>query len=301
MVTHPPGGYVCRMRWTRGYSSDDVDDRRGEGPSSAGIGGGGIGILFWLFSRFGLPGVLIGGLALYFMGSLGGGGGGQQAQRSAARTPEGQSEAVSFVSFVLDDVQNTWAKRFQAEGRQYKRARMTLFSGSIGSACGLGQRAMGPFYCPADQKVYLDLAFYNDLRGRFGKPGALAQAYVIAHEVGHHVQHLLGTDAHVHNLPRRQLQGEQGASVRLELQADCYAGVWANSTQQRNLLEAGDVDGALSAAASIGDDRLQREASGTVQPEKWTHGSAQERSRWFKRGYESGSMEACDTFAAQRL
>lgn len=309
MVRRRAGDYVASMRWTPGYKSDDVDDRRGEGPASAGIGGGGIGILFWLFSRFGLPGVLVGGVALYFMGALGGGGGGgsaapqhQGAQGAEdARANQAESQDVAFVSFVLDDVQNTWAQRFSANGKQYSKARMTLFRGSISSACGLGQRAMGPFYCPGDKRVYLDLAFYNDLHGRFGKRGDLAQAYVVAHEIGHHVQHLLGTDERMQNLPKRRVQGEEGASVRLELQADCYAGIWANSTEQRKLLDAGDVEGALKAAASIGDDRLQKEATGTVQPEQWTHGSAEERARWFKRGYESGSMEACDTFGAQRL
>lgn len=292
------------MRWTRGYSSDDVEDRRSERSAGAGIGGAPLGILFWLFSRFGLPGVVIGGAALYLLGGgLGGLTGGGDAPASGSQTGgvEPNSEAVQFVSWVLDDVQSAWAQRFAAHGRQYRKARMVLFSGATRSACGLGQRAMGPFYCPGDQKVYLDLAFYSELRERFGRPGDLAQAYVVAHEIGHHVQHLLGTDARVNNLPRARLQGEQGASVRLELQADCYAGIWANSTEQRQLLEAGDLEGALQAAASIGDDRLQREATGTVQPEKWTHGSAQERARWFKRGYELGSMEACDTFGAGAL
>ncbi|MEY4578853.1 MAG: hypothetical protein RL701_3556 [Pseudomonadota bacterium] len=306
MVVRVRGGYVSRMRWTRGYSSDDVDDRRDEGPSSGGFGGGGtpIALLFWLFSRFGLPGVLIGGAALYFMSSFAGGGGSQPQpgeKRAATPTTQAEGDAVAFVSFVLDDVQNTWKQRFAAEGRTYQKARMTLFRGSIGSACGMGQRAMGPFYCPGDQKVYLDLAFYNDLHGRFGAPGDLAQAYVVAHEIGHHVQHLLGTDARMQKLSRGRTQGEDGGSVRLELQADCFAGIWANSTEQRKLLDAGDVEGALKAAASIGDDRLQKEATGTVQPEKWTHGSAEERARWFKRGYETGKIEACDTFAAGSL
>jgi uncharacterized protein len=304
MVSGDAGVYVAPMRWTPGNNSEDVDDRRGEGPASGGMGGGGaIGILFWLFSRFGLPGVLVGGVALYFMGALGGGGGGgsTQPQQHDARANQAEDTAVQFVEFVFNDVQKTWAERFAASGKTYRKSRMTLFRGSIESACGMGQRAMGPFYCPGDQRVYLDLAFYNDLHGRFGEPGDLAQAYVVAHEVGHHVQHLLGTDEKLKSLSRQQLQGEQGASVRLELQADCYAGIWANSTEQRKLLEAGDVEGALKAAASIGDDRLQKEATGTVQPEQWTHGSAQERSRWFKRGYESGSMEACDTFGTQAL
>lgn len=291
------------MRWTRDYESDQVDDRRGEGPASAGLGGSPIAILFWLFSRFGLPGVLIGGVALYFMGNLGGSGGETRntGSQRAAGTADADREGVAFVSWVLDDVQSTWQKRFAAKGQRYTPARMTLFSGSIDSACGLGQRAMGPFYCPGDRKVYLDLSFYRDLQGRFGAPGDLAQAYVVAHEIGHHVQHLLNIDDRVSKAPRGAVKGEHGASVRLELQADCFAGIWAHSTEQRKLLEAGDLDGALKAAASIGDDRLQREATGTVQPEKWTHGSAAERSRWFKRGYESGSTEACDTFGTSSL
>jgi predicted metalloprotease len=292
------------MRWTRGYSSDQVDDRRDEGPASAGLGGGApIGILFWLFSRFGLPGLVVGGVALYLFSSLGGGGtqSAPERQHVAAGAQDPERESVEFVSFVFDDVQKSWAERFSKMGRPYTSARMTLFDGSIGSACGLGQRAMGPFYCPRDTRVYIDLAFYRDLHGRFGKPGDLAQAYVVAHELGHHVQHLLGIDAHVEGAPHASLKGENGASVRLELQADCFAGIWAQSTEQRNLLEAGDVDGALKAAASIGDDRLQREATGSVQPESWTHGSAEERARWFRRGFELGSLEACDTFQAGHL
>jgi predicted metalloprotease len=292
------------MRWDQGYSSEDVEDRRGERPAGAGMGGAPIGILFWLFSRFGLPGVLIGGVALYFLsGGLGGlvGSGATGSSGVQSGAPDGKSDSVHFVEWVLDDVQKTWKETFAASGQQYRKARMVLFTGATQSACGVGQRAMGPFYCPGDQKVYLDLAFYSELHDRFGKTGDLAQAYVVAHEIGHHVQHLLGTDERVNRAPRNTVQGESGASVRLELQADCYAGVWAHSAQQRQLLETGDLEGALKAAASIGDDRLQKEATGTVQPEKWTHGSAQERSRWFKRGFEQGRVEACDTFATDQL
>jgi predicted metalloprotease len=264
------------------------------------MGGAPFALLFWLFSRFGIPGVLIGAVGLYFLGAFGGGHSAEPEQHAAA-TGTSQDEAVQFVSWVFDDVQKSWTDRFEKLGRKYTLTRMTLFRGSTRSGCGVGERQMGPFYCPNDQKVYLDLGFYSDLRGRFGKPGDLAQAYVIAHEVGHHVQHLLGIDDKLQRGPRSNLQGEQSASVRLELQADCFAGMWANSTEQRKLLEAGDVDGALHAAASIGDDQLQREATGTVQPEKWTHGSAQERSRWFRRGYEAGTFEACDTFGTQHL
>ena len=294
------------MRWTPGYSSDDVEDRRDEGPASAGIGAGGIGILFWLFSRFGLPGLLVGGAVLFFLS--GGLGSGSEPDQARSREPAGavqgedpDKQAKEFVSFVLDDVQKSWSERFAQQGQRYPRSRLVLFNRSINSACGLGQRAMGPFYCPGDQKVYIDLSFYKELRQRFGAPGDFAQAYVIAHEIGHHIQHLLGTDRQVQNAPRRARQGEDSASVRLELQADCYAGMWAQSTQRRNLLEAGDIDEALTAAAAIGDDRLQREATGTVQPETWTHGSSAERVRWFKRGYEAGTLEACDTFGSGRL
>lgn len=297
--------YVQRiMRWTPGYSSDDVEDRRDEGPASAGIGGGGIGILFWLFSRFGLPGLLVGGAALFFLsGGLGSGSDEPRAREpaGAVRGDDPDQQGKEFVSFVLDDVQKSWGERFAQQGQRYPRARLVLFNRSINSACGIGQRAMGPFYCPGDQKVYIDLSFYQELRQRFGAPGDFAQAYVIAHEIGHHVQHLLGTDRQVQNAPRSARQGEHSASVRLELQADCYAGMWAQSTERRNLLEAGDIEEALHAAAAIGDDRLQREATGSVQPETWTHGSSEERVRWFKRGYESGRLEACDTFQATRL
>jgi predicted metalloprotease len=289
------------MRWTRGYSSDQVEDRRDEEPAAAGMGGSAIGLLFWLFSRFGLPGVFVGGALLFVASNFAGGArstGRQHVTGAGVNDPE--REAVEFVSFVLDDVQKSWAERFAQRGQRYTPARMVLFREAVSSACGLGQDAMGPFYCPSDRKLYIDLGFYRELRERFGAPGDFAQAYVIAHEVGHHVQHLLGTDRQL-QAAARHAQGEQGASVRLELQADCLAGMWAQSTERRNLLEAGDVDEALRAAAAIGDDRLQRQATGRVQPETWTHGSSAERVRWFKRGYESGTFEACDTFASQRL
>jgi predicted metalloprotease len=292
------------MRWTPGYSSDDVEDRRDEQPAAAGLGGGGapIGILFWLFSRFGVPGLLVGGVVLYLASNLG------SSEPAPARQPAGanasaagdpQHSAVEFVSFVLDDVQKSWGARFAQSGKTYTRARLVLFNRAIRSGCGIGQDAMGPFYCPRDTKVYIDLSFYQELRDRFGAPGDFAQAYVIAHEIGHHVQHLLGLDQKVDGA--HGAQGELGGSVRLELQADCLAGIWAQSTEQRGLLESGDIDEALKAASAIGDDRLQRQSGGRVQPETWTHGSSAERVRWFKRGYELGALEACDTFNAQRL
>jgi predicted metalloprotease len=273
------------MRWNRDYQSDNVEDRRNDGPLQA-SGPAGIGILFWLFSRFGLPGVLVGGALLYFAGGLNLGGGGSQVsdreggERATGSTNDPQREAVSFVSFVLDDVQKSWADQFGILERRYIPAQLVLFRGRTTSACGMGQSAMGPFYCPNDRKVYIDLSFYAELRERFGAPGDFAQAYVIAHEMGHHVQHLLGLDA-------------RGPSVNMELQADCLAGVWGRSAEKRQLLEVGDVDEALTAAAAIGDDKLQREATGTVRPETFTHGSSAQRVAAFKTGFKSGSFDAC--------
>jgi predicted metalloprotease len=208
---------------------------------------------------------------------------------------------VEFVSFVLDDAQKTWTQLFQQKGADYRHAKLVLFRDATRSGCGLGQSAMGPFYCPNDQRVYIDLSFYEELRQRFGAPGDFAQAYVITHEIGHHVQHLLGTDRKLQEASEGEQQGENGLSVRLELQADCYAGIWAHSTEQRSLLEAGDIDEALKAASRIGDDALQKQSTGTVRPETFTHGSSEQRVRWFKRGYQTGDLAACDTFAARTL
>jgi predicted metalloprotease len=289
------------MRWTRGHQSANVEDRRSEGGSRAGLGGGGISLLMWLFSRFGLPGLLVGGAVLYFSGQLFTGapltdtGGEERTVPGGANDPE--AEMVQFVSFVLDDAQQSWSERFARSGQRYAPARMVLFRGETPSACGRGASAMGPFYCPSDQRVYIDLSFYRELRQRLGAPGDFAQAYVIAHEIGHHVQHLLGLD-------RKASGRETGAgssSVRLELQADCFAGMWAHDTGQRALLESGDIEEALKAAAAIGDDRLQRASTGTVAPETWTHGSSEQRERWFGRGYQTGQLEACDTFSARAL
>lgn len=289
------------MKWTPGHNSNDVEDRRGEGPASAGLGGGAISLLFFLFRRFGIVGVLVGGAALFFLGRMGG-----SSSLTAEREPGGQASGaeqtmVQFVGFVLDDAQRTWTEAFAAQGQRYQRAKLVVFRDSVRSGCGLGQAAMGPFYCPRDEKVYIDLTFYEELRQRFGAPGDFAQAYVIAHEIGHHVQHLLGTDERVHGASEAEQTGANGLSVRLELQADCYAGVWAQSTEQRQLLEAGDIDEALKAASVIGDDALQRQSSGAVRPETFTHGSSEQRVRWFKRGYETGELGSCDTFKAQRL
>jgi predicted metalloprotease len=210
-------------------------------------------------------------------------------------TPE-EDERAQFVSFVLDDAQNTWTKLFADRGKQYQRAKLVLFRDATQTACGVGQAAAGPFYCPGDNRVYIDLGFYDELRDRFGAAGDFAQAYVITHELGHHVQRLLGTEEQVRGEQGRRPDRANDLSVRMELQADCYAGVWAHSTAQRQILEQGDVEEGLNAAAAVGDDRIQEASGEGVHPEAFTHGSAAQRSRWFRRGFESGKLEDCDTF-----
>jgi hypothetical protein len=212
--------------------------------------------------------------------------------------PPGQEELADFVSVVLADTEDTWAPIFAANGLQYEEPRLVLYTDQVVSACGMAGAAMGPFYCPADHKLYVDLSFYDELQRRFRAPGDFAQAYVIAHEVGHHVQNLLGINQEVQALQQRVSRAEANElSVRLELQADCLAGVWGFHTQQaRNMLEAGDLEEALNAAAAIGDDRIQRETMGRVMPDSFTHGSSAQRVKWFRVGFESGNMEQCDTF-----
>jgi predicted metalloprotease len=290
------------MRWTRGYRSDQVEDRRHQRLGGGGGGMANAGILFWLFSRFGLPGVLIGGALLYFAGGGLQDDSAREAAPGATAEQDGAEEPmVQFVSFVFDDVQHTWASLFAQRQQPYPLARLVLFRDQVRSGCGTGSAQMGPFYCPTDQRVYIDLGFYEELRRRFGAPGDFAQAYVLGHEVGHHVQHLLGLDENVRRAGASDRVGESGASVRLELQADCLAGVWARSTEQRKLLEPGDIDEALKAAAAIGDDRLQRQGSDRVAPETFTHGTSEQRQRWLRRGFEHGTLEACDTFGAANL
>ena len=286
------------MRWDPKHRSDDVIDERGaRGPSAAGFGGG--GILLWLLSRFGLPGLLLGVVVLaaaYFLAPASSDDSGADRRSLSASDPAApgqRDEAARFVGFVLDDVQGTWEKLFAQQGRRYTHAKLVLFSGATRSGCGIGSAQVGPFYCPNDRRVYIDLDFYHDLARRFGAPGDFAQAYVIAHEVGHHVQNLLGEMNE-----RAQVRGgerQNTASIQTELQADCYAGIWAHSTEQRDLLQAGDIEEGLRAAAAVGDDTLQRETQGRVSPETWTHGSSEQRVHWFKRGYTSGSLAACDS------
>jgi predicted metalloprotease len=214
--------------------------------------------------------------------------------------PADEEELVDFISFVLDDVQDHWTRAFASMGREYQRARLVLFTDAVRSECGFAEAAMGPFYCPVDGKVYIDLGFYRELRQRFAAPGDFAQAYVIAHEVGHHVQNLLGISAKVRAMQERRPDAANALSVLLELQADCLAGVWSHSTAERDLLDRGDVEEGLGAAAAVGDDRIQSRTSGQVHPERWTHGSAQQRVTWFTRGLQRGRLQDCDTFAGAR-
>jgi len=225
--------------------------------------------------------------------AVGTGGAAMTAEDSAREEPE-----VQFVSYVLDDVQNTWAKILPQYGTQFEPAHLVLFRNSTQSGCGTAQSAMGPFYCPLDEKVYIDLGFYDELKKRFGATGDFAQAYVLAHELGHHIQHLDGIDERVRAQQQRNPDAANQLSVRLELQADCFAGVWAHSTQQRQILEQGDVEEAMNAASAVGDDRIQEQTTGRVNVDSFTHGSAAQRASWFKRGFDGGDPKACDTFGA---
>jgi uncharacterized protein len=290
------------MRWTPGGPSSDLEDERGE----SGGGGGGLGIGGMHIGIGGFIVLLLLSLVFHrnFFALLGGGGGAPAGAPAGQAAPVNSSPAedreVQFVSFVLDDVQKTWTQIFAQNGQQYRHAKLVLFRNGIRSGCGFAQTEMGPFYCPADEKVYIDLGFYKELKDRFGASGDFAEAYVIAHELGHHVQNLLGITSKVESGQRQNPDQANAFSVKLELQADCLAGVWGHSTQQRGILEAGDVDQALNAAAAVGDDRIQKETTGHVNPETWTHGSAQQRSHWFKTGFDSGTIESCDTFSSSQ-
>lgn len=283
------------MRWDPEHQSTDLIDRRGEG--------GGVGmlplLLLLLRSPLGWIGVaivMIGWVALrLFGGDL------QRVGVNGGQSGPGSDEQAAFVGYVLDDVQDTWERKFAEEGESYERAKLVLFTGSTTTACGYGTAATGPFYCPADGQVYIDLSFYEELRRRLGAPGDFAQAYVIGHEIGHHVQNLVGASEKVARAPRSSQRGAEGLSVRLELQADCYAGVWTHDAARRRLIEIGDIDEALHAAAAIGDDRLQTMGRGTVSPESFSHGTSVQRAQWFERGYRSGNPDDCDTFTAAKL
>jgi predicted metalloprotease len=278
------------MRWTSRGRSADIEDRRGSGGFGmrrvAPIGLGGVVILFALS-------LLTGQNFLSFLDTGGGGTAFDTAPTAPGTTSPADEQMVDFVSFVLDDAQNTWQ---QILGPRYTHARLVLFRDAVQSACGMAESATGPFYCPADERVYIDLGFYDELRQQFGAGGDFAQAYVLTHEIGHHVQKLLGTEAAVRQAQEADPSRVNDLSVRLELQADCYAGIWGHSTAQRNILEQGDVEEGLNAAAAIGDDRIQRMSGSRVAPERFTHGSSAQRVEWFKRGMETGAVEACNTF-----
>ena len=285
------------MRWQTGRRSSNIEDRRGR-RIPGGMKGGGIGLLLLALvgMYFGIdPSVIL---------NLGEG---LQQQTSPATPPRQptaeEQELADFVSVVLADTEETWHAIFSENGSRYREPTLVLFSDRVQSACGSAQAAMGPFYCPGDQKVYIDLSFYRDLRNKLDAPGDFAQAYVIAHEVGHHVQNLIGISGKVHEA-RQQLSTTEynKLSVRLELQADCFAGIWANHADRvRQLVEEGDIEEALNAASHIGDDRLQKQSRGYVTPDSFTHGSSAQRVRWFKAGYHAGTIKACDTFSVQAL
>jgi len=277
------------MRWTPGGRSGNLEDRRSGGGLVRGLGIGGTVIVLALS--------LITGRNLFSDLGVEPGVGAAGAPMSAADSAREEPQ-VQFVSFVLDDAQNTWTRILSQNNAQYVPAKLVLFRNSTQSACGIGQSAMGPFYCPLDQKVYIDLGFYDELQKRYGAAGDFAQAYVLAHEIGHHVQHLSGTDSQVRQAQQQNPGAANQLSVRMELQADCYAGVWANSTQQRGLLQEGDVQEAMTAASSVGDDRIQERSGGRVNVDGFTHGSAAQRSEWFQRGFQSGDPRSCDTFSS---
>jgi len=291
------------MRWTPGGDSQDIEDRRDE----SGGGGGGF--------QFGGMHIGIGGalvllvLSLVFKQNffaLLGGGGSTSSGPAAVHRPNpakdtAEKPLVQFVSFVLDDAQHTWTQLLpQQADKPYRHAKLVLFRDFTQSGCGGAEAATGPFYCPEDEKVYIDLDFFDELKRRFGAPGEFAEAYVIAHELGHHVQKILGIEAKVHRLQEQNPRAQNPLSVRLELQADCLAGVWAHTTQQRDLIDQSDIASALGAAAAVGDDRLQKAATGRVSPESFTHGTSEQRMSWFRKGLDSGSIDACNTFAQTR-
>jgi predicted metalloprotease len=297
------------MKWEGQRESDNVEDLRGQGGS--GFGGSGIG-----FGHIGVGTIVIAIVAglifhvnpLAILGMLSGGGAPvQQTQpvdRGQSPAQGGQEDQMKqFVSVVLADTEDVWTQVFKERGGTYRDPKLVLFRQETSTGCGRGEAATGPFYCPSDEKVYIDLSFYDLLRTKLGAPGDFAQAYVIAHEVGHHVQKLLGITEKVDDARRSSDEARSNAlSVRLELQADCFAGIWANKAQAtKQIIEAGDIDEALNAASQIGDDTLQRKARGTVQPDTFTHGTSAQRVHWFKQGYQTGQIEQCDTFKAGSL
>ncbi|MDR0480143.1 MAG: zinc metallopeptidase [Burkholderiaceae bacterium] len=293
------------MRWEGNRESDNIEDRRDDGPSGGGgFGVGrrsiGIGAVVVALIGWGVFGIN----PMTTLGLLSGGAPQvQQPRQVPAHQPPANDQGAAFVATVLASTEDVWGQIFQQAGTRYVPPKLVLYRGVTPTACGTGQAAMGPFYCPADRKVYLDMDFFDTMSRQLGAPGAFARAYVVAHEVGHHVQNLEGISGKVDALRERLSQQQQNAlSVRVELQADCYAGIWANHSQQaKHWLDQGDIESALNAASQIGDDTLQREQRGVVRPDSFTHGSSAQRVRWFTQGYKTGSVPACDTFRAQSL
>ena len=285
------------MRWRGGRRSTNVEDRRGMRISRRGVAGGGLGAVIVVLVALYLgvdPAVILQGMPPGEVSST--------PDERYQPTPREQ-ELADFASVILADTEDTWREIFRRSGRQYRDPTLVLFSGAVQSACGMTGSAVGPFYCPPDQKLYIDLSFFDDLASRFGAPGDFAQAYVIAHEVGHHVQTLLGISDQVRSIQQSASRKQANAvQVRMELQADCFAGVWANNANRaRQILEHGDIEEGLNAASAIGDDRIQKQTQGRVVPDAFTHGSSTQRVRWFKRGLESGNPGSCDTFKAASL
>jgi predicted metalloprotease len=293
------------MRWEGNDQSDNVEDRRSGGGGGFGglpIGGRSVGIGTVAVAL--VAGWIFGINPLTMLGLLSGGGEAPQVQQQGpAPKPPANDREAAFVSTVLKNTEVVWTDIFRKNGGTYQAPRLVLFRGMTGTACGTGESAMGPFYCPGDKKVYIDLAFYDTMKNQLGAPGEFAQAYVIAHEVGHHVQDELGVTAKVDGMRNRLSQTQNNAlSVRVELQADCFAGIWAHHSQQsKQWLDPGDIEAAMNAAQKIGDDALQRSAGRAVVPDSFTHGTSAQRQRWFGTGYQTGSVQSCDTFGAKSL
>lgn len=288
------------MRWQGNRQSDNVEDVRGAGGGGGfHLGGGTLSLGSVAIAV--IAGWIFGINPLTLLGLMGGGE--PAAVQQQAQRPPADDEMARFVSTVLADTEDVWRTKFKEAGSHYRDPKLVLFRGAVPTACGTGQSAMGPFYCPSDQKVYIDLRFYEVMKSRLGAPGDFAQAYVIAHEVGHHVQNLMGITGKMDGMRGRVSEAQYNQmSVRVELQADCFAGVWAHDAQAaRQVLEQGDVEEALNAASQIGDDALQRKSQGTVVPESFTHGTSAQRARWFRRGLQTGSVSQCDTFQAREL
>ncbi|MGZ5331675.1 MAG: KPN_02809 family neutral zinc metallopeptidase [Solirubrobacterales bacterium] len=304
------------MKWRRGKRSADLEDRRAGG--GGGFGGMPIPLPTGKASGGGLGLIAIVLLFLLIRGCGGGEGGGGgfdipglptgtgqvPAQDTGTPIPEGsdpEAKQVAFVSFVLDDAQGFWAKQFAASGQQFQRAKLVLFRGAVASGCGQASSATGPFYCPLDQKAYVDLSFFDELNRRFQAPGDFAQAYVLAHEIGHHIQQQLGIEQQVRSQSESSPDDANELSVRLELQADCFAGLWARSAYDQGILESGDLEEGIVAAEAVGDDRIQEQAQGRIDPESFTHGTSEQRRTWFRRGFDSGQFSECDTFAVDAV